>query len=418
MRACRLPALALLLLAAPAHAGPLDRARTRERPRRMDPAEARSTTLGLYLTPLFGYETNYRLLPPRLDEQPQSAEITGSAVWTVEAGAELEHHRPGGLHLQLELGGMARMPLADSALLEGHLEAPLLLSLPLGRRLELRLSNQLGFERARTPPVFLPEQVAIATPGATITYDAIHDSLRAACGFQLSRWATLELATYARIKWVDLRLPAAAAAQDAELIDYWLADLGVDLAARLRYGRALTLRLRYDLASRWFPGQANIPARRPDFLLLRGGPRLSMLRHLLGVYLRARLPAGTQLRLSYAARVVADSGGFYSSLDHLLGLALAYSYADRVALQASVGYTSRNYVDRDELGYEGKGTTPVGELSPQILAETSLAAEGRLEVNITEWMQLVATYQLELADADIESAIVNHRVLGGVTLFR
>ncbi len=408
----------ILLIALPAEARRVKRgsfARVTSDPE-ASPLEARSTEFGLYISPMFGYESNYKLLPPRLAEQPESAEVEGSASLAVEGGVELVHRRPGSMTLRAEVSGVARLPLAHTRLVEVVADLPALLLLRINPRTELFLSNLLGYERARTPPVFLPEDLALATPGKPILYGALHETLRPAVTFSPAPWAMLELGAYARAKTVTFHATLLETSEDEELADYWFYDLGLDLSLRVWLSPLLSARLRYDLAARSFPGDSNLPARRPDFLPVKSGARVSMLRQLLGLYLRARIKDGpVSLRASYAVRYVQDNGGYYECLDHLVRASLVASLPELLDLSMGAELVVREYPRRTVLGYSSSKPTTEGDKAHQILRELNLVGHLRADLTVTEWMQVVLFYELELGDADVVDMTQNHRVLGGVT---
>ena len=411
----------VLLFALPCHARRLKRGGAPLAAARVEASEGRGrvTEVGLYVTPMFGYETNYKLLPPRLAEQPESAEVEGSMALAVEGGIEIVHERPGAVRLRAELGGLARLPLAHTRLVEVVAELPAMLWMPVGSRSKLFFSNLLGYERARTPPVFLPEDLALASPGKPILYDAIHETLRPAVTFRLSSWAQLELGAYFRAKTVTFYASAEETSEDEEIKNYWFVDLGLDLSVRLWATPAFSARLRYDLATRAFPGEGNLPARLPNFLPVKSGPRVTMLRQLLGLYLRARVKDGPlSVRASYAVRSVQDNGGYYDCLDHLVGAGLAVSLPEVLDVELGAVLMVREYGRRTVLGYSSSKPTSEGDMAHQILDELNLMGYLRGELTVTEWMQLVLSYEVEVASADVVDLTQNHRVLGGVTFFR
>ena len=384
----------------------------------VDPSSsAAGSQFGLYLTPMAGYESNYKLLPPRLAEQPESAEVEGSAVLAVEGGVEYVYRKRGAVTLRAELGGLARMPVADSGLAELVAELPAQLFVRLSARSELFLSSLLGFERSRTPPVFLPEDLALATPGQPIVYDSVHEALRPAVAYYPATWAQLEVGAYFRVKTVTFYASQQEAGEDEELSDYWFYDIGVDMGIKVWAGTRFSARLRYDLASRAFPGESNLPARKPDFLPVGPGVKISMLRQLVGLYLNAQIHGPVRARASYAVRLVQDNGGYYECLDHLAAAGLTASLPDLLELSMGISLLLRDYGSRDELGYSSSTPTTAGERARQIQQEYTLVGHIRGEWTVASWLQLVLFYEMEVAAADVVDTTQNHRVLAGVTFF-
>jgi len=211
---------------------------------------------------------------------------------------------------------------------------------------------------------------------------------------------------------------ALEAGQDEEIADYWFYDLGLDVSARVWASPLFSARLRFDVATRAFPGENNIPARQVNFLPVKSGARVSMLRQLLGIYLRARIKdSPLSARASYAVRHVQDPGGYYECLDHLVGVGLVASLPEVLEVSMGAGLMSREYTRRTELGYSTSNPTSEGDKAQQILHELNLVGHLRGELTVTQWMQVVLSYEMELADADVMDLTQNHRVLGGVTFF-
>ena len=312
----------------------------------------------------------------------------------VEGGMELIHQRTGSLRLRAELAGLARLPLANTRMVEAVAGLPVLLFYRLGPRVELFVSNLLGYERARTPPLFVPEDLALASPGKPILYDALHEALRSAVSLEPVRIVRLELGAYARAKTVTFYASDEEAGQDEEIADYWLYDLGLDLGATVQISPSFSARLRYDLAHRGFPGEGNLPARKSNFLPVGSGTNLTMLRQLAGLYLRGRVADLISARVSYGVRLVHDNGGYYECTDHLVGLGMEASWPDLLNITMGATLLLRNYTRRDVKGYSSSKPTSEGDMSVQIQEELSLVGHLRGELTVTEWLQVVLLYEV------------------------
>jgi len=372
------------------------------------PSRLQQLDVGVYVTPLFGYESNY---------QVTTKDPLGSGVWALEAGGELRYRASPALRLHLELGGVLRLPFEDASLIEYSLELPAMLLYRLASRLELVLASHLGVERSKTPPVFIDpgdlDPALLGGANRTIRMSSVQEELQPRLGVDLARWARLEAGPYLRVKWVSfLDRPWEGEP------DYTLLDGGGTLSVVLRWRDRLSFRLRYDLAGRFFLGYpARPPARQPVL-----GEDLTMTRHGLGARLRGRIwgPLGAQV--GYLLRITGDNGGFYAAMDHQPSAGL-WLDTERVDASASVAYLWRGYRQRTlceaeeeppgtgrYLGADCKGLEQPAPL-PQW--EAALVLDARVSVTLIAWLQAVATYELELARSEVES-VTNHRGLGGL----
>ncbi len=355
--------------------------------------------LGFYLTPLFGYESNYAFTPL----SPQ-----GSSIFAFEGGMDLRFQPSKELRVYSEFSGMVRMPLADSRFTEYLLEAPALIFIHLDPQLELFLSNYAAMERSRTPPVGMPGLVPLGS-----TYWSIEDTLRPALTYYINREFFVEAGPYIRVKQVDLK-------DNRDESDFRMFDLGLNLSAKLLYKDLLSARLKYDLAYRMFPGEINATP-----FSAGGEPlndhNLTMTRHILGAYFTAKPIPMLELFASYALRYVDDSDGYYTSSENLLGGGISLSLSEILTLSLNIHYQSRNYSERSEHPFDSEDNA--FDLQKwQVLKENVLFVNARLGVAITDWIEAVALYEFEDATAENsipaeEDLLTYHRFLAGVSLF-
>ncbi len=299
---------------------------------------------------------------------------------------------------------------------------PALLYWRFNRRLELALSNHLGLERSKTPPIFLDttdivDPKSIATSGSTIRYFTVYETFRPALALHLAAPLLLEAGPYFRIKQVNfIENPYGSEP------DYRLTDLGADAALKAWLGERVSLRLRYDFAHRWFTNyKARPPAHEPA-----QNEALAMNRHLVGLHAAARILRPLSLSAGYTLRLTQDNGGFFSYREHLVAGGASFELEDRLEVSASVGYLRRDYTQRTPCEAVADPTVPSGytgsdckSSSPTRLSQTESAiiANARVAVTILGWLQAVVSYELEDASSDLEDLLVpNHRILAGATL--
>jgi hypothetical protein len=399
---CLLSLLLLSLCASPALARSLGgRGTVRAAPVRAAEAAPveKPLELGFYLTPLLGYESNYTFSP-----DTALFEAKGSGMWALEGGGELKYRRSEKLRMRGELAAMVRMPFSDGGLTEFLTELPVVGFYRLTDSLELFLSNHIGVERSRTPPVFL--ESGAGTVGETLTYFAFYETLRPALAYHLREGAFVEAAPYFRVKQINF-------SQNLAEPDYRLFDLGLDVSGKVVYKTRFAARLRYDYARRMFQ---NLTARTPDGNT--SDSSLAMNRHIVGVYGSGHVFGPLSLDASYAIRIVRDNGGYYAYNDHLVGGGLELSWPELVTVSGGVFYQRRGYSDRTPC--EGGTCDPTNPAATpfQSQVESAVTANAKVLVTITDWLQAIATYELEDASSDAEDVLVpNHRVMAGVSLF-
>jgi hypothetical protein len=363
---------------------------------------------GFYVSPLVGYESNYKLT---------NFDVGGSGIWALEGGGELKYRPSPSFWLKVELPAMIRMPFSDSGLTEFLVELPvMMISRPVsGLPLDLNLSNHVGFERARTTPVFLTGH---SKSGETLVYYAVYEQLRAAAAYHFlqdeNSDAFVELGPYFRIKQINLEA-------NLDEPDYRLFDVGFDLSAKYIFRDRIAARVRYDLAKRWF---SNFDARPPEYCTLSGmecgsnplaGTELNMTRHTVGLYADAVVWGPVSVGGSYAIRFSSDNGGYYANTTHIASAVLGLKWPDLVTVEAGLTYMRYNYGDRAAC----EGDPTCSATSPNVLDawESALIAEVRGEVTILEWLQAVVSYDMEDAEAENEDPIEpNHRVMGGISV--
>jgi len=416
------PAICLLLLLCPltAHARALGgRGMARAAPPRVAATAPthEKLELGFYATPLFGYESNHNLAPPSVPPgaPPDAAKPEGSAIWSLEGGAELKYRPSTALLLRTELSAMVRMPISSAGLTEFLVELPLLAFYRLTPQLELFLSNHVGVERSRTSAVFFDKDVKNLTvnSGDTLTYFAFYETLRPALAYHLVPGAFVEVGPYFRVKQMNLSV-------NIDEPDYRLFDLGADLSGKYVYKRRFSARLRYDFAYRLFQ---NHDARPPEYEDITktpsvnplAGTRLGMYRHQIGAYLGAHVWGPISVNGSYSFRLVRDNGGYNSYNEHLVGGDLDLSFPGLFALGAGIFFQKRGYTNRTPC--EG-GACGAPGVAQQAQSESSLVLNGKVTVPITEWLQALAIYEMEDAAADnLDPMAPLHRVVAGVSLF-
>jgi hypothetical protein len=375
--------------------------------------DGKSYDLGFHFTGLLGYESNYKVTT-------ESGVVEGSGLWALEAGGELEIRR-GALRLRGELGAMLRMPFKDAGLLELGVELPTALWYRVRPWLSLSLGNHFSLERAKTPPIFLdaaelsPSQRAQLST-RTIRYFGWSELIRPALGLQLGETLHAELGPYFRVRGVSfIENPYGGEP------DYHLFDLGADLALKLFLGERFSARLKYDFARRVFPGYLGRPPAHEPALT----DSLTMLRHLIGVLLRARIVKGLSLQAGYVFRIVSDNGGYFAHLEHAPSGGFALDLFERWQLSASLGYRWRDY--RQRTPCEAQETAPGSKIYvgadcqiqdpiPLSRLEESLSFDLRTSLSITEWLQATVSYEMEDATSDLEDLLApNHRILAGAS---
>lgn len=419
-------------------------------PRLIADGGAERLELGLYVTTLLGFESNYLVTTSRVD---------AAAVWALEGGAELRWHLTDAWRLRLEFSGMLRLPFAapsfenpatadlpkseQPTLVESLVELPVLLTYTGRTRWTFSLFSHIAYERSKTPPVFFDavpnEQLqgtqgksgvggntALAGSGRTIVYQSAYAQLRPAISAYVVQQLMVEGGLYLRGKLLDFQQNPFGSDPD-----YGLFDLGFDLSATGRPWSWLTLRTKYDFAVRVFDGfQA-----RPSQYEPAKDEDLQMYRHILALSASVRVLRSLQLRGRYLYRHNTDNGGFFDYSDHLLEVGVAFTWYDdneveRFSFAAHISYLSRGYRHRTlceamqvpgQTGYQGTDCRPIGpsrlEPSAQPQKESALVLSASATYALTEWLQLVATYELEDADSDIEDLLVsNHRVMAGVSM--
>lgn len=360
---------------------------------------SKSFSMGLNLTPMVGYESNFTL---GVGDSAQ-----GSGVVQVDGGVNLEYLMRPKLRLAAEFNAQARLPFSGPRLTEFLAEVPLLLFYRPTPALELFISNHVAVERGRTSPVF---SVLKTTADDTPTYVAIYETIRPALAYHLFAGMFAELGAYFRYKSVTQSLTKNADpnAEDS----YQLMDIGADLSVKYSYKDRVSARVRVDYARRMFPGAANLKVRNPDYSEFKGAS-LSMHRIMPGLYLRGRIWGPLSLHAEYAARVVKDNKGYYSYLDHLVGGGLELNWPDVFELTGAVTFQKRGYSNRTDC----VGGKCSASAERQVKKETALMASVRAAVTITEWLQGVVIYEMEDADTDMEDPLAPvHRILGGASL--
>jgi hypothetical protein len=372
----------------------------------LDPDE--KMEYGVYVSPLVGYESNYKLT---------NVDVGGSGMWAIEGGGELKYRPSSTLWLKVELPAMIRMPFSDSGLTEFLVELPVQMiyrpvsSLPL----DVNLSNHIGFERARTTPVFLTGH---AKSGATLLFFAFYEQLRAAAAYHFIQDkvhdAYVEVGPYLRVKQVNMEA-------NLDEPDYRLFDIGFDAGAKYIYQDRVSARLRYDLAKRWF---SNFDARPAGYCELSGtecganplsGTALNMTRHTVGLYVDVLVYGPFSVGGSYAIRFTGDNGGYYANTTNIVNGVLGLRWPSLVNVEAGVAYMRYGYGDRAPCeGGACPGTPDDAKLDSW---ESAFVAEARAEVTILEWLQAVASYNMEDAEAENEDPIKpNHRVMAGISV--
>ena len=357
-----------------------------------------SVEMGVSLTPLFGYESNYRFT---------KGDVEGTAVFSGDAAVDFTYRRGKGLRLVGGLSGSALLPFADVGLTEFLIEIPALLFWRPTTSLELFVSNHVGFERARVPPVF---NVLKSKPGETPTAVGIYDTVRPALAYHFFPGFYLEIGPYFRYKQMNQPTDDTT---DEDFYKY--IDLGGDVSLKYIFKDRLAARIRFDIARRMFIGRPNVMPRNADYTeTTPNDDRLAMNRMLAGAYISAKIWGPLSLHGNYAARLVRDANGFFTYNEHIAGGGLGLSWPDRFSLAAHVAYQTRKYTDRTDC--EG-GRCGV-DAARQILAENGFSVQVRAEVSITEWLAAVVSYELEDAGADLEDPMsAMHRVMGGASFF-
>jgi len=368
--------------------------------------------LSYYGTAMMGYESNYNFAPRTSTIGPE-----GSALMLLDLGVDLAYRPSQQTYLKGELTGMTRIPFAGAGDSDMLLELPVLLLHRLTPELELFLSSHTAFERARSSPIGLDEAIKNAAISSEdpLIYWAIYEQLRPAVTYHLMPGAFVEAGPYFRVKQVNFDVNVGDS-------DYRLFDLGLDVSGKYIYKRTLAARLRYDFAYRLFN---NYDARPGEYCALNSagecvvnplaGTGLRMQRHLFGLYLSSHVWGPLSLDGSYAIRLVRDNGGFLSYNEHLIGGGLTLSWAERVTFAGAVYFQLRNYTERTNC----EGAPCSGKPDDALLAEaeSALVLSGKVVVNVLEWLQAIATYELEDASADNEDPQAPlHRILGGAAL--
>lgn len=351
--------------------------------------------MGVSLTPMFGYESNYRY---------SGGNVEGSAMFAAEAAVDFAYRRGKQLRIMGGLGGSVRLPLADVGLTEFLIEIPALLFYRPTASVELFVSNHVGFERSRIPPVF---NVVKSKQGETPTGLGIYDTLRPALAFHFFPGLYMEVGPYFRYKQMNQPTDDTS---DEDFYKY--VDVGGDVSVKYIYKDRFAARVRFDFARRLFVGRPNVVPRNADFSeTAADDDRLALTRMLAGAYLSAKVWGPLSVHGNYAARLVRDSNGFFTYNEHILGGGLGLSWPERFSLSSHVAYQVRKYLDRTEC----EGGKCGADASHQILAENGFSVQVRAEISITVWLAAVLSYELEDASADLEDPMkAIHRVLGGV----
>ena len=383
--------------------------------------DGKSYELSLYVSPTFGYESNYKYT---------NADIEGSAFFAASAGAELKYRPSSKLYLRGELSAGLLMPLADTSLTGFIVELPLLLFYKLTDDFQLFVSNHIAVERERSPPVFFDTDVfqSLIRESKTIVYLAVYEQLRPAVAWRPLKNLMVDAGPYFRVKQVQFNQNPA----DSDP-DYRLFDVGGDIAVGYRFLKHFRVRAHYDFAYRIYQ---NIPPRESNNLQI-AGEELRALRH----YADIRLGYGTKMFsvfAGYGIRLNSDNGGSLDYTEHHLLAGAGFFYKELFSLTAQVSAASRSYNNRTpceasrtnptDRTFEQCLTGPNAEKNaPQSTGESLIGARAEAVVNITDWMQVMLTYEMEDAGASgasvpIGSPIVedpqgaNHRVMGGVSL--
>ena len=357
-----------------------------------------SLNVGGGLTPMFGYESNYRYT---------SGDIEGSAVFAAGGELDLKYRRGKSLRVSGGLGGSVLVPLSDAALTEFLLEVPALLLYRPVASLELFISNHVGFERSRVPPVF---SVLNLKAGETPSSIGLYETFRPALADHFLPGLYLELGPYFRYK--QMNQPT----EDTTDEDFYLyVDAGGDVSLKYIHKDRFAARVRFDYARRMFVGRPNVSPRNADYTeTLSKDDELIMNRVLASAYLRARVWGPLSMEGSYTARIVRDTGGFYSYNEHLARGGIGLSWPDRFSLNASVSYQTRGYTKRTEC----EGGACAAGAAPQIRREHGLYINARAEVPVTGWLEAVASYALQDPGADTGDPMASvHTVLGGASFF-
>ncbi len=362
--------------------------------------DGKSYELGFYLTPLLGYESNYKVT---------TADVEGGVIWAVEGGIELRYRPSPRLRLRTELSTIARSPVADAGLFELLIEHPAQLVYRLSDKLELSLGNLLLIERSKTPPVFIE-----GAAGTTIRYGLFADILRAGLAYHLADGFFVDAGPYLQIKQVNfLENP-----EDSEP-DYRFFDIGADLALKYRLDDLLSVRLRYDVAYRSFTNYAARPPEREPEL----GEALAMTRQIWGLAVASKIFGPLRARAAYSLRLNRDNGGFFNYLDHIVSGGLSVNWRERVSLESSLTHVRRSYTDRTPCEAESRpphvGSDCLAGADPSVQdrRETMVLVNVTLGVALSDTFQLLVSYQLEDAASDIEDLLVaNHRLMGGVSI--
>jgi len=231
--------------------------------------DGKSYELGFHLTPLFGYESNYKVT---------AQQVAGSGLFALEGGADLRYHPTEKLRLRAVLEALLRLPFADTALTEFSVE--LRSSSTTASRATRPVPLQPRGRRAREDAADLPRRRADDPldddPLLLVPRPAARRALLAAGEGRRRRHRP-----YFRVKQVNFIDPPSG--NDP---DYRLYDVGLDVAGKLYYRDRFSARLKYDYAHRFFRNYMALPPTRQPPLT---GTLLAMDRHLVGLLLRARV---------------------------------------------------------------------------------------------------------------------------------